>query len=213
MSDSSSSTEGMKNPPKRKRMLRKRNTDAGPSTHYSEDILSNKSDSESSCDSGDETWRATQTDYECDDDYFENSFSSIIEEKITIAANTIGTIGPQAITLCSIYTANRAAEENTVDNIIINNNNDATMEDATLVENLLDNTTATNSTTENVGSVRPPTTVEKTNRTLSKYTEFNNIVVNQSHVLFQSDLMFGTSNLSSALLFVRNPIGIIRPKI
>lgn len=177
-SDSSSCTEKIQNPPKRKKTLRKRKSDAGPSTSYfnSEDYVflsSNEDDFQSSGENDDITWHANPSDYEKDDDeYSEYSFSPIIDQKISIVANNVRTTSgsrpevPEPITLCSVNTANSAVEANTVSNIIINND-----VDGTVANNNCSNITAKNFTAAYVGPSQVEsqsiTTVRETNQTTS----------------------------------------------
>lgn len=164
-SDSSSCTKSIQNPPKRKKMLRKRKSDTGPSTSY---FNSDEDNFQSSVENDDITWHANPSDYENDDDeYSEYSFSSIIDQKIGIVANNVRTTSgsrpevPEPITLCTVNTANSAVEANTVSNIIINNN-----VDATVANNNCLNITATNFTTAYVG----PSQVESQSNTTVYYT-------------------------------------------
>lgn len=103
-----SDSEINENSPKRQKTLRKRKSEAGPSIFNVNfdnlELHSNTIDFESSGEYGDITWHPTRS---------EDSFSSIIDEKISIAANTSGS-RPKSITLCTAITANSAVEENTV---------------------------------------------------------------------------------------------------
>lgn len=165
-SDSSSLSDNMefRNPSKRKRTLRKRKNDAVPSrSNFNVKLDSNEEDFEGSGEI-DETWQATPSDYESD---YDNSFSFVIDQKISIAANSVGssTISgstPEPITLCTVNTFENAVEEKTViGNIIINDDSE--------MNNNRPNNTATDSVTDDVVLVQSSTSDEQINQPKSMY--------------------------------------------